>query len=200
MYSTPGEYIMDSTIQGREIGYARVSKTEQHLALQLDALKNRRVIRIFTDKQTGTRFDRKEFLAALDYLNAGDTLVVWKLDRLGRSLKQLIETVESLQKRKINLVSLTEHIDTTTATGKLFFQFIAMLAEFERNLISERTKAGLEAARARGRVGGRPKVKATDTKVVIAKQLHASNTPIKTILKTLNIKKSTLYRYLNMSE
>jgi DNA invertase Pin-like site-specific DNA recombinase len=192
--------MMDTTAQGREIGYARVSKTEQHLALQLDALKKRGVIRIFTDKQTGTRFDRKEFLAALDYLNAEDTLIVWKLDRLGRSLKQLIETVESLQKRKINLVSLTEHIDTTTATGKLFFQFIAMLAEFERNLISERTKAGLEAARSRGRVGGRPKVKATDTKVVIAKQLHANNTPIKTILKTLNIKKSTLYRYLNMSE
>jgi DNA invertase Pin-like site-specific DNA recombinase len=190
----------DTTTQGREIGYARVSKTEQHLALQLDALKKRRVIRIFTDKQTGTRFDRKEFLAALDYLNAGDTLVVWKLDRLGRSLKQLIETVEGLQKRKINLVSLTEHIDTTTATGKLFFQFIAMLAEFERNLISERTKAGLEAARARGRVGGRPKMRATDTKVFIAKHLHANNTPIKTILKTLNIKKSTLYRYLNMSE
>ena len=190
----------DTTTQGREIGYARVSKTEQHLALQLDALKKRRVIRIFTDKQTGTHFDRKEFLAALDYLNAEDTLVVWKLDRLGRSLKQLIETVENLQKRNINLVSLTEHINTTTATGKLFFQFIAMLAEFERNLISERTKAGLEAARARGRVGGRPKVNATDTKVVIAKQLHASNTPIKTILKTLNIKKSTFYRYLNMSE
>jgi DNA invertase Pin-like site-specific DNA recombinase len=189
-----------TTTQGREIGYARVSKTEQQLALQLDALKERRVIRIFTDKQTGTRFDRKEFLAALDYLNEGDTLVVWKLDRLGRSLKQLIETVENLQKRNINLVSLTEHIDTTTATGKLFFQFIALLAEFERNLISERTKAGLEAARARGRVGGRPMVKVTDTKVIIAKQLHASNTPIKTILKTLNIKKSTLYRYLNMSE
>jgi DNA invertase Pin-like site-specific DNA recombinase len=189
-----------TTTQGREIGYARVSKTEQQLALQLDALKERRVIRIFTDKQTGTRFDRKEFLAALDYLNEGDTLVVWKLDWLGRSLKQLIETVENLQKRNINLVSLTEHIDTTTATGKLFFQFIALLAEFERNLISERTKAGLEAARARGRVGGRPMVKVTDTKVIIAKQLHASNTPIKTILKTLNIKKSTLYRYLNMSE
>lgn len=190
----------DTIVQGREIGYARVSKTEQHLELQLDALKKRGVIRIFTDKQTGTRFDRKEFLAALDYLNKGDTLVVWKLDRLGRSLKQLIETIENLQERKINLVSLTEHIDTTTATGKLFFQFIAMLAEFERNLISERMKAGLEAARARGRVGGRPKVRATDTKVIIAKQLYANNTPMKTILKTLNIKKSTLYRYLNMSE
>lgn len=190
----------DTIAQGREIGYARVSKTEQHLALQLDALKKRGVIRIFTDKQTGTRFDRKEFLAALEYLNKGDTLVVWKLDRLGRSLKQLIETIENLQERTINLISLTEHIDTTTATGKLFFQFIAMLAEFERNLISERTKAGLESARARGRVGGRPKVRATDTKVVIAKQLHANNTPIKAILKTLNIKKSTLYSYLNLSE
>jgi DNA invertase Pin-like site-specific DNA recombinase len=186
--------------QGREIGYARVSRTEQNLALQLDALKKRGVIRVFTDKQTGTRFDRVQFLAALDYVNEGDTLVVWKLDRLGRSLKQLIETVENLQKRKINLVSLTEHIDTTTATGRLFFQFIAMLAEFERNLISERTKAGLEAARARGRVGGRPRMKPTDTKVVVAKQLHASNTPIRTILKTLNIKKSTFYRYLKMSE
>jgi DNA invertase Pin-like site-specific DNA recombinase len=184
--------------QGREIGYARVSKTEQHLGLQLDALKKRGVIRIFTDKQTGTRFDRAQLLAALEYVNPGDTLVVWKLDRLGRSLKQLIETVENLQKRNVHLVSLTEDINTTTATGKLFFQFIAMLAEFERNLISERTKAGLEAARARGRVGGRPRVKSTDTKVQIAKQLHTSNTPIKTILKTLNIKKSTLYRYLNM--
>ncbi len=128
----------------------------------------------------------------------GDTLVVWKLDRLGRSLKQLIETVESLQKRTINLVSLTEHIDTTTATGKLFFQFIAMLAEFERNLISERTKAGLDAARARGRVGGRPKLQPTDDKVLVAKQMYESHTPIKTILKTLHIKKSTFYRYLKL--
>jgi DNA invertase Pin-like site-specific DNA recombinase len=185
-------------MQGREIGYARVSKTEQNLELQLEALKKRRVISVFTDKQTGIRFDRAQFLAALDYLNEGDTLVVWKLDRLGRSLKQLIETVESLQKRSIDLVSLTEHIDTTSATGKLFFQFIAMLAEFERNFISERSKAGLDAARARGRVGGRPRLQPTDAKVIIAKQMHASNTPIKVILKTLNIQKSTLYRYLKI--
>ena len=184
--------------QGRSIGYARVSKEEQHLGLQLDALKKHGVIRVFMDKQTGTRFDRKAFLAALAYLNDQDTLVVWKLDRLGRSLKELIETVENLQKRNIALVSLTEHIDTTTATGKLFLQFIAMLAEFERNLISERTKAGLAAARARGRVGGRPPIKPTDTKVVIAKQLHANNTPLPTILKTLNIKRSTFYRYVKM--
>src|SRR6266566_10056396 len=166
---------------GRKIGYARVSKEEQNLGLQLDALKKYGCIRLFTDKQTGVRFDRKEFLAALAYLNEGDTLVVWKLDRLGRSLKELIETVENLQKRNVALVSLTEHIDTTTATGKLFLQFIAMLAEFERNLISERTKAGLDAARARGHVGGRPKIESMNAKVMIAKQMDASKTPIKTI-------------------
>ena len=98
----------------QEIGYARVSKTEQHLALQIDALKKRGVARIFTDKQTGVRFDRKEFLAAMEYLNDGDTLVVWKLDRLGRSLKQLIETLERLKKRNIHVVSLTEDVNTST--------------------------------------------------------------------------------------
>ncbi len=149
----------------QEIGYVRVSKTEQYLALQLDALKKRGVARVFTDKQTGVRFDRKAFLAAMEYLNEGDTLVVWKLDRLGRSLKQLIETLERLKKRNIHLVSLTEEVNTSTPTGMLFFQLIAMLAEFEHNLISERTKAGIQAARARGRKGGRPKLKADDIKI-----------------------------------
>src|SRR6266487_6396304 len=170
----------ETSNQGRNIGYARVSKEEQNLSLQLDALKKHGVIRTFTDKQTGTRFDRKEFLATLAYLNEGDTLVVWKLDRLGRSLKELIETVENLQKRSIALVSLTEHIDTTTATGKLFLQFLAMLAEFERNLISERTRAGLDAARARGRKGGRPKVLPTSSKVALARRLNNDHvTPVK---------------------
>ncbi len=182
-----------------QIGYARVSTIEQHLGLQLDALKKYGCVRIFTDKQTGTRFDRKELLAALDYLNEGDTFVVWKLDRLGRSLKQLIETVEQLKERKITLVSLTEHLDTSTATGMLFFQFIAMLAEFERNLISERTKAGLDSARARGKKGGRPPTLATSKKVHLARQLYADTTNnVKDICKTLNISKSTLYRYVNM--
>ena len=182
------------------IGYARVSKTEQHLGLQLDALKKYGCIRLFTDKQTGTRFDRKELLAALDYLNEGDTLVVWRLDRLGRSLKQLIETAEKLKTRKIHLVSLTEHLDTTTATGMLFFQFVAMLAEFERNLISERTKAGLDAARARGRKGGRPKILPKSKKVQLAQQLFADKSnEIADICKTLNISRSTLYRYVNMN-
>ena len=172
---------------------------QPHLALQLDALKKRGVARVFTDKQTGVRFDRKEFLAAMEYLNEGDTLVVWKLDRLGRSLQQLIETLERLKKRSIHLVSLTEEVNTSTPTGMLFFQLIAMLAEFEHNLISERTKAGLEAARARGRTGGRPKLKADAIKIAIAKQLHASNnTKIKDICHTLHISKATLYRYLKM--
>jgi DNA invertase Pin-like site-specific DNA recombinase len=104
----------------QEIGYTRVSKTEQHLALQIDALKKRGVARIFTDKQTGVRFDRKAFLAAIAYLNEGDTLVVWKLDRLGRSVQQLIETLERLKIRNINVVSLTEDVNTSTPTGMLF--------------------------------------------------------------------------------
>ena len=183
------------------IGYARVSKTEQHLGLQLDALKKYGCIRLFTDKQTGVRFDRKELLAALAYLNEGDTLVIWKLDRLGRSLKQLIETVEKLKASKINLVSLTEHLDTTTATGMLFFQFVAMLAEFERNLISERTRAGLEAARARGRRGGRPSVLATSKKVKLAQQLYVDKSnSVADICKTLHISKATLYRYVHMGK
>ena len=183
----------------QEIGYARVSKAEQHLALQIDALKKRGVVRVFTDKQTGVRFDRKAFLAAIEYLNKGDILVLWKLDRLGRSLKQLIETLERLKKRNVHLVSLTEDVNTSTPTGMLFFQLIAMLAEFEHNLISERTKAGLEASHARWRKGGRPKLKADAIKIAIARQLHASNsTKIKDICHTLHISKATLYRYLKM--
>jgi len=121
------------------------------------------------------------------------------LDRLGRSLQQLIESLERLKKRNIHLVSLTEEVNTSTPTGMLFFQLSAMLAEFEHNLISERTKAGLEAARARGRTGGRPKLKADAIKIAIAKQLHASNnTKIKDICHTLHISKATLYRYLKM--
>jgi DNA invertase Pin-like site-specific DNA recombinase len=158
----------------QEIGYARVSKTEQHLALQFDALKKRGVARVFTDKQTGVRFDCKAFLAAIEYLNQGDTLVGWKLDRLGRSLKMLIETLEYLKKRNINLVSQTEDVNTSTPIGMLFFQLIAMLAEFEHNSISERTKA----ARARGRRGGRLKLQTNAIKIAITKQLHASNTSI----------------------
>ncbi len=137
------------------IGYIRVSKNKQLTALQVDAMKSANCERTFTDKMTGKRFDRPEFLKMLDMLRPGDILVVWRLDRLGRSLKELIETVNMLGARGVELRSLKENIDTTTPTGRLMFHVIAALAEFERDIISERTQAGLEAARARGRRGGR---------------------------------------------
>ena len=139
-----------------QIGYARVSTQEQDLALQLDALHGAGCERVFEEKASGAQRDRPALKAALDYMREGDTLVVWKLDRLGRSLKQLIETVETMGEQGIGLRSLTEAIDTTTSGGRLVFHLFAALAEFERGVIRERTLAGLQAARARGRTGGRP--------------------------------------------
>ena len=141
------------------IGYARVSTNEQNLDLQRDALLNAGVSPkdIYTDKVTGVKADRPGLTQAISHLRSGDTLVVWRLDRLGRSLKHLIETVTTLKEQGISFKSLTENIDTSTATGTLVFQIFGALAEFERNLIKERTVAGLNAARARGRTGGRPK-------------------------------------------
>ncbi len=130
------------------IGYARVSKTEQHLELQLDALHKAGCEQIYEDKITGSKIERKGLEEALSHLRKGDTLVVWRLDRLGRSLKHLIETLTGLREKEIEFKSLTENIDTSTPTGVLMFHFIGALAEFERNLIRERTNAGLEAARA----------------------------------------------------
>jgi DNA invertase Pin-like site-specific DNA recombinase len=183
------------------IGYARVSKNEQNLDLQRDALlkagcseKN-----IFTDKITGTKAERKGLDQALTHLREGDILVVWRLDRLGRSLKHLIETVTKLQAQNISFQSITENINTSTATGQLVFHIFGALAEFERNLIRERTIAGLEAARARGRLGGRPEVNASATKVTMAKKLYADKTTeISEICKTLNISRATLYRYIKI--
>ena len=140
-----------------KIGYVRVSKHEQNEYLQIDALKKEGCEKWFTDKITGTRFDRKGLDEALTYVRPGDTFVVWKLDRAGRSLKHLIELLSSLKERGIDFISLTEKIDTTTPGGKLIFHVMGALAEFERDLIRERTNAGLEAARSRGRKGGRPK-------------------------------------------
>src|SRR5205085_9695210 len=138
---------------------------------------------------TGTKFtERKELQKCLAYLNPGDTLVVWKLDRFGRSMVDLVNTIMDLNKQGITFISLTENIDTTTAVGKMFLQFLAMLAEFERNLISERTKAGLDAARARGKKGGTPKVLPTSSKVALARRLYKDQTtPIKQICKDLGI-------------
>jgi DNA invertase Pin-like site-specific DNA recombinase len=138
------------------IGYARVSTQDQNPQLQLDALTAADCERSFVERASGAQRERPELQAALEYIREGDTLVVWKLDRLARSLKQLIETVESLETRKIGFRSLTENIDTTTPGGRLTFHLFAALAEFERSIIKERTTAGLAAARARGRKGGRP--------------------------------------------
>jgi DNA invertase Pin-like site-specific DNA recombinase len=139
-----------------KLGYARVSTLEQNLDLQIDALQKEGCKQIFTDKVSGVKSLKPEFDKLISYARPGDTIVVWKLDRLGRSTVQLIELIERLKMDGIHLRSLSESIDTSTATGNLFFQFMCILAEHERNVIRERTKAGLTAARARGRKGGRP--------------------------------------------
>lgn len=181
------------------IGYARVSTIEQTLDLQLDALKVAGCTRTFTDTISGAKAERPGLTDALSHLRQGDVLVVWRLDRLGRSLKHLIETVTALHDRSVGFKSLTENIDTTTPTGKLVFHFFGALAEFERDLIRERTQAGLAAARARGRHGGRPRVLSTASKIAMARKLHAdkSNT-IEDICTTMGISRATLYRYLNL--
>ncbi len=137
-------------------GYARVSTADQNPDLQLDALRAAGCSRIFIDYASGAKTARPELARALDHLRAGDTLIVWKLDRLGRSLPHLVETVKALSDRDVGLRSLQDPIDTTTPGGRLVFHVFAAMAEFERDLIRERTNAGLAAARARGRVGGRP--------------------------------------------
>jgi DNA invertase Pin-like site-specific DNA recombinase len=140
----------------RRIGYARVSTVDQDLAPQLDVLRAKGCDPIYSEHASGKKADRPELLNALKAVRAGDTLVVWRLDRLGRSLPELIANVNELAKRGVAFESITEAIDTTTASGKLVFNIFASLADFERHLISERTRAGLAAGRARGRVGGRP--------------------------------------------
>src|SRR5438477_7242237 len=151
------------------IGYARVSTQDQTINLQKDALEKIGCSKIFTDTISGATTERKGLDEALEFLREGDTLVVWKLDRLGRTLKHLIETVTDLSQRNISFKSLTESIDTTTSNGRLIFNIFASLAEFERDLIRERTKAGLQAARARGRVGGRPKAQTLNTPKKVAR-------------------------------
>ena len=139
------------------IGYARVSTHDQTLHLQRDALEKAGCEQIFTDQVSGTKTERKGLSEALSHLRTGDTLVVWRLDRLGRSLRHLIDTVTMLHEKGIGFKSLQENIDTTTSGGKLVFHIFGALAEFEREIIKERTQAGLQSARSRGKVGGRPK-------------------------------------------
>ena len=183
------------------IGYARVSTNEQNLDLQRDALLKAGVSakNLYTDTVTGVKAERPGLTQALSHLRDGDTFIVWRLDRLGRSLKHLIETVTELKSQGVAFKSLTVNIDTSTATGTLVFQIFGALAEFERNLITERTVAGLDAARARGRKGGRPPRKPSSRRVTYAKHLYRDQKlPIAEILTMLNVSKSTLYRWLDI--
>src|SRR4051795_10371567 len=182
------------------IGYARVSTTDQTLALQQDALTKAGCERIFTDTASGALVERKGLEEALSHLRTGDTLVVWKLDRLGRSLKDLIARITELQSRQIGFKSLTEQIDTTTSGGKLIFHIFGALAEFERDIIKERTNAGLEAARARGKRGGRPKALSPE-RIKLARRLYAdTSTSVAEICKMLGISRHTLRRYVKETE
>jgi DNA invertase Pin-like site-specific DNA recombinase len=179
------------------IGYARISTGEQTLDLQRDALTAAGCERTFEDVASGAKADRPGLEEALAYARNGDTLVVWRLDRLGRSLQHLIATVTDLQRRGVGFRSLTEQIDTTTSGGKLVFHVFGALAEFERDLVRERTNAGLAAARARGRKGGRPKKLADAKKLALARQLYADKSnDVTTICETLGISRATLYRYV----
>lgn len=182
------------------IGYARVSTKDQRADLQKDALKKVGCEKIFVDKKTGKHLNREGLEKALDILREGDTLVVWRLDRLARSLKHLIELISHLEENKIGFKSITETIDTTTTGGRLVFHIFGALAEFERNLIRDRTMAGLEAARARGKKGGR-RYKLPDKKREIAVELHKDGKhSVKDICETMNISKQTLYNYIGKYE
>jgi DNA invertase Pin-like site-specific DNA recombinase len=179
-----------------KVGYARVSTREQNLEGQLDQLQAVGCTKMFTEKVTGTIAHRPELDRALDYLREGDSLVVTKLDRLGRSTKNLIELAEHLRGRGVNLVILSLGVDTGTPAGKMFFTIMASLAEFERDLIVERTHEGLAAARARGRNGGRPS-KMSKTRVEQARKMYAERSyTVQQIADTFNVSRQTIYRIL----
>lgn len=185
--------------QGVLIGYARVSTDDQNLALQLDAIKKSGCERVFTDKASGARLARPGLDDALSHLRAGDTLVVWKLDRLGRSVKGLVDLVNALEARVVHFRSLTDGIDTKTPAGRFFFHIMASLAQMERELIVERTRAGLAAARKLGRVGGR-KRRMTASKIKAAHRLLAGGVLPRDVAEDLGVSVPTLYRWLPASE
>ena len=180
-------------------GYARVSTKEQNPNLQVDALVKAGCEKIFMDVASGAKTDRPELIKMIEEVRKRDVIVIWKLDRLGRSLKHLVELIEQLNERKVGLVSINDPIDTTTPHGKLIFNIFSSLAEFERDVIRERTKAGLDAARARGRKGGRPKglSKIGESKACAVQTLYLEGKlSISDICKQLSISKGTLYSYL----
>lgn len=180
----------------KRIGYARVSTHEQNLDLQYDALNKAECFKTFTDTMSGAKADRPGLSEALNYLREGDTLFVWRLDRLGRSLKDLLELVNSVQSRGIGFCSLQENIDTTTSSGKLIFHIFASLAEFERSIIRERTLAGLNAARARGRRGGRPASLDSNQLQLVREMYGDLKKSPQEICQAFNISRSALYRYV----
>jgi DNA invertase Pin-like site-specific DNA recombinase len=178
------------------IGYVRVSTIDQNLDLQLDALKQVGCDKIYRDVASGAKADRVGLAEVLKYIRSGDTLVVWRLDRLGRSLRHLIDTINQINDQGSYFRSLQENIDTSTSGGKLIFHIFGALAEFERDIIRDRTNAGIAAARKRGRVGGRPKIM-DKKKVVLAKSLFKDKSnSIASICEILNVSKTTLYRCL----
>jgi len=178
-----------------KLGYARVSKHDQTLSLQHDALKKAGCDDIFSDEVSGTRAERPGLSNLLSHLRRGDTLVVWKLDRLGRHIRHLLDLTAELDRRGVHLTSLTEGIDTETPVGKFFFHLMASLAQMERDITIERTKAGLEAARSRGRIGGRRR-KMTASKLNAAAKLLKAAVPPKDVARNLGISVPTLYRWL----
>ncbi len=178
------------------VGYARVSTQDQNLALQYDALRAAQCQQIFEDKSSGAKAARPGLTEAIGSMQAGDTLIVWKLSRLGRSLKQLIETVQLLEERGIQLRSLHESLDTTTAVGKLLFHVIAAFAQFERDNIVENTTAGLAAARARGRKGGRRPLMDEQEKSRALALWMAQARPVAEICRSLGVSRATFYRSL----
>lgn len=196
-------YVRFLQIMGRLIGYARVSTNEQDLNLQLDALKQAGCSKelIFIDKASGAKTERPGLDKCLAELQAGDTLLVWRLDRLGRSMVHLVNLVQSLFERQIGFKSLCDGaIDTTTASGELIFNIFSAMAQFERRLIQERTRAGLASARARGRVGGRPPLKSDDPKIITARKMYENKSlSIDDICKTLNVSRATFFRYVKKS-
>ena len=178
------------------IGYARVSTPEQSCALQRDVLEHSGCTKVFHESASGAKAARPALSAALEYLRPGDILVVWRLDRLGRSLGQLMALMQTLQSREVGFHSLVEAIDTTTVTGQFFFQITGAFAELERNLIRERTRAGLASARQRGRCGGRPKAIDAETFAMAVQLYQAQTTSVQSICTRLGIARRTLYRYL----
>jgi DNA invertase Pin-like site-specific DNA recombinase len=182
------------------IGYTRVSTHDQTLSLQKDALQKAGCEQIFTDTVSGTKTERKGLTAALSHVREGDALVVWRLDRLGRSLKHLIDTVTKLHGRGVGFKSLQENIDTTTSGGKLVFHIFGALAEFEREIIRERTQAGLASARSRGKVGGRPKALTAKEVQMLRNMASDKSLTVADICKTLGIGRTTFYRHVKADQ